>query len=60
VAAIARVREALVTTEDANHDELLELVAARFEDGTIPVRNPRDWFNANGIEHTISNEFYDN
>jgi hypothetical protein len=55
-----RLREALFTTEDASHDELLELVAARFEDGTISVRNSRDWFNANGIEHTISNEFYGN
>jgi hypothetical protein len=23
-------------------------------------RNLRDWFNANGIEHTISAEFFDN
>jgi hypothetical protein len=57
---VPRLREALGTSEDANHDELLELVAARFEDGTIPVSNLRDWFNAKGIEHTISAEFYDN
>jgi len=45
---------ALVVAKGADHDELLERGAARFEDGTLPVKNLRDWFNTNGIEHFLS------
>jgi hypothetical protein len=58
--SLSRLHEALVTAADAKDIQLVDLIAARLQDQTIPVRDLKGWLDANGIANTHTTRFYEN
>jgi len=58
--SLSRLYEALVTAADANDIQLVDLVAARLQDRTVPVGGVNGWLDGHGIAHTHTTRFYDN
>jgi hypothetical protein len=54
------LREVLGAAPDMDATDLLDLVATRFEDRTVPVRGVAWWLKEAGIEYHASQEFLEN
>jgi hypothetical protein len=57
---LRRLRDVLGAAPDMDADGLLDLVAARFEDRTIPVRGVASWLKESGIAYRVSQQFLEN
>jgi hypothetical protein len=57
---LPRLREALGAAPDIDAKGLLNLAAARFADGTIPVSGTASWLKECGIAFHVSQQFLEN